>query len=69
MFFFFRILGRLCDPLDGVHDELLGGHNEVVPGCAGLSNKQYKLSMMTMTWDVGMNSTLFFSNLVVFDKW
>ena len=39
--FFFRIMGRLCDPYGGVHGQLLGdGLVGVVPGGAGLSAKQ-----------------------------
>ena len=40
--FNFRILGRPCDPLVGVHDELLAGRGVVVPVCAGLAkHKDY----------------------------
>ena len=38
---FSRILGRPCDPLVGVHDELLDGRDLYFPGCAGLA-KQYR---------------------------
>ena len=33
-----RIVGRLGDPLVGVHDWLLVGNDLVVPGCAGLGD-------------------------------
>ena len=35
--FNFRIVGRLSDPLVGVHGLLVDGSDRVVPGSAGLS--------------------------------
>ena len=41
--FIFRVPGRLSDPLVGVHVQLLVGRDRVVPGCAGLGVRQYKI--------------------------
>ena len=40
---FLRFVGRLSNPLVGVHGQQMDGSDRVVPGCAGLSVMQYKL--------------------------
>ena len=37
MLFYVRIVGRLSDPLVGVHGQQMDGSDRVVPGGAGLS--------------------------------
>ena len=51
--FVFRIVGRLGDPLVGVHDWLLGGEGLVIPGCTGLSDAVQNMSKIVIspyTW-------------------